>query len=147
MCIAVPTDLELLMINKRSINMKRVSATRSAEVKAMLDLLRELDKGGDGDLEGFNYYGIKHNLAMKNRINSYRAQKIANAIGKNISKSHLMKFSKDKDLMIVKDFTFKDEKKMSVNEFLDINIDALIKYYSVIKSFYINNALFELDNN
>lgn len=127
--------------------MRKVNAVRSAEVKAILDLLRELDTGGEGDLEGFKYYGIKDNLAMKNRINSYRAQKIANAIGKNISKSHLMKFSKDKDLMIIKDFTFKGEKKMSVNEFLDINIDALIKYYSVIKSFYINNALFELDNN
>ena len=134
-------------MSSRSENMRKVNAVRSAEVKALLDLLRELDKGGDGDLEGFKYYGIKQNQAMKGRINSYRAQKIANAIGKNISKSHLMKFSKDKALMTVKDFTFKDEKKMSVNEFLDINIDALIKYYSVIKSFYINNALFELDNN
>lgn len=134
-------------MSSRSENMRKVNAVRSAEVKAILDLLRELDTGGEGDLEGFKYYGIKDNLAMKNRINSYRAQKIANAIGKNISKSHLMKFSKDKDLMIIKDFTFKGEKKMSVNEFLDINIDALIKYYSVIKSFYINNALFELDNN
>lgn len=134
------------MINKRSINMKRVSATRSAEVKAMLDLLRELDNGTGGDFGGFDEFGFKYYMSMRGRINSYRAQKIANAIGKNISKSHLMKFSKDKDLMIVRDLTFKNEKKMSVNEFLDINIDALIKYYSVIKSFYINNALFELDN-
>ena len=133
-------------MSSRSENMRKVNAVRSAEVKAILDLLRELDTGGEGDLEGFKYYGIKQNQAMKGRINSYRAQKIANRLGKNISKSHLMKFSKDKDLMIVRDLTFKNEKKMSVNEFLDINIDALIKYYSVIKSFYINNALFELDN-
>lgn len=127
--------------------MKRVSATRSAEVKAMLNLLQDLDEGNEGDLEGFERYGIRDSYKMKGRINSYRAQKIANKIGKNISKTHLVKFSKDRDLLIKNDFADSNKNGLSINEFLDMNSDALIKYYSVIKSFYINNALLELDNN
>lgn len=126
--------------------MKRVVATRSAEVRAMLDLIRDLDKGKAGDLEGFEHYGIKDSYKIKGRINSYRAQKIANRIGKNISKSHLIKFSKDKHLLIINDFVYSDIDAMSIDDFLDINSDALIKYYSFLKSFYINNALLELDN-
>lgn len=133
-------------MNNRSKNMKRVSATRSAEVKAMLDLINDLDEGNEGDLEGFEHYSIRDSYKMKGRINSYRAQKIANKIGKNISKSHLIKFSKDKHLLIINDFADSNKDGLSIDEFLDINSNALIKYYSVLKSFYINNALSELDN-
>lgn len=126
--------------------MKRVSATRSAEVKAMLNLLQDLDEGNEGDLEGFESYGIRDSYKMKGRINSYRAQKIANKIGKNISKTHLVKFSKDNHLLIINDFVDSNKDGLSINEFLDINSDALVKYYSVLKSFYINNALLELNN-
>lgn len=126
--------------------MKRVSATRSAEVKAMLSLLYDLDEGNEGDLEGFESFGIKDSYKMKGRINSYRAQKIANKLGKNISKTHLIKFSKDKYLLIINDSIYNDKDSLSIDGFLDVNSDALIRYYSVIKSFYINNALLELDN-
>lgn len=127
--------------------MKRVVATRSAEVEAMLSLLHDLDEGNEGDLEGFESFGIRDSYKMRGRINSYRAQKIANRIGKNISKTHLVKFSKDRDLLIINDFADSNKDAMSINDFLDINSDALIKYYSVLKGFYINNALLELDNN
>lgn len=133
-------------MNNRSKNMKRVSVTRSAEVAAMLDLLRDLDKGSAGDLEGFKYYGIKDSYKMKNRINSYRAQKIANKIGKNISKSHLVKFSKDKNSLLESDLAYNNKERLSINDFLSMNSAALIKYYSVIKSLYINDALLKLDN-
>jgi hypothetical protein len=133
-------------MNNRSKNMKRVSATRSAEVKAMLSLLYDLDEGNEGDLEGFESFGIKDSYKMKGRINSYRAQKIANKLGKNISKTHLIKFSKDKYLLIINDSIYNDKDSLSIDGFLDVNSDALIRYYSVIKSFYINNALLELDN-
>ena len=133
-------------MNNRSRNMKRVSVTRSAEVAAMLDLLRDLDEGSAGDLEGFKYYGIKDSYKMKNRINSYRAQKIANKIGKNISKSHLVKFSKDKNLLLESDLAYNNKERLSINDFLNMNGAALIRYYSVIKSLYINDALLKLDN-
>ncbi|MFK3869380.1 hypothetical protein ACI2IV_13065, partial [Psychrobacter faecalis] len=70
----------LFKLNNRSKNIKRVTATRSAAVKAMLSLLRDLDTGNGGDLEGFEYYGIKDSYKMEGRINSYRAQKIANRL-------------------------------------------------------------------
>lgn len=126
--------------------MKRVVATRSAEVKAMLNLLQDLDEGNEGDLEGFESYGIRDSYKMKGRINSYRAQKVANKIGKNISKTHLVKFSKDSDLLIINDFADSNKNGLSIDEFLDINSDALIRYYSVIKRLYINDALLKLDN-
>jgi hypothetical protein len=136
----------LFKLNNRSKNIKRVTATRSAAVKAMLSLLRDLDTGNGGDLEGFEYYGIKDSYKMEGRINSYRAQKIANRLGKNISKKHLVDFSKDRDLLAKNDLAYSGKDSLNINEFLDINSDALIQYYLVIKSFYISNALSELDN-
>ncbi|MFK3869373.1 hypothetical protein ACI2IV_13030, partial [Psychrobacter faecalis] len=97
-------------------------------------------------LEGFEYYGIKDSYKMEGRINSYRAQKIANRLGKNISKKHLVDFSKDRDLLAKNDLAYSGKDSLNINEFLDINSDALIQYYLVIKSFYISNALSELDN-
>jgi hypothetical protein len=128
------------VVNKRSINMKRISATRSAEVKAMLDFLRDLDQGKDGDLGGFNSFGIKYNKAMRGRINSYRAQKIANFLGKNISKSHLVKFSKGRDLIAQNDSTDSNKKKLTVDEFIEINKDSIARYYRVLQSFYVNEV-------
>lgn len=134
-------------MNKRSENMKKVVATRSAEVKAMLDLITDLDQGKEGELDGFRSFGIKYNEAMKDRINSYRAKKIANYLGKNISKSHLVKFSKHNNLSASHDLTHNGKQRISIDEFLNINSDALAKYYSFIKSLYINDALLKLENN
>lgn len=115
--------------------MKRVSATRSAEVKAMLFLLSELDLGGLGDLN------VDRKRIMQHRINSYRAQKIAKSIGKNISKSHLIKFSKDKCQLAKNDLTESNEKKLTVDEFIDSNSAVLLECFTIIKEVYIKNEL------
>ena len=134
--------------------MKKVSATRSAEVKAMLALLRELDDGTGGDFGGFDEFGFKYHASMKGRINSYRAQKIALFLDKNISKSHLIQFSKDKQVLIERDklnvFNKSSEyiaiSNTTIKEFIDINKEALLEYWRYSRVFYINNALRELDN-
>lgn len=137
--------------------MKRVSVTRSAEVQAMLALLVELDNGTGGDFDGFSNFGIQYSGRMKGRINSYRAQKIAKYLGKNISKGHLVDlFSKKKRNLIEEDLSVyegnQSNKKMSVDEFIEMNGRGLLLYWEYSKGFYINNALKaldkrELDNN
>lgn len=131
-------------MNNRAKNMRRVSATRTAEVQAMLALLAELDNGTGGDFDGFSKFGIKYSQQMKGRINSYRAQKIAKYLGKNISKGHLIDlFSKKKITPIEEDLSV----YMSVDEFIEMNGKGLLLYWQYSKGFYINNALRELDKN
>lgn len=132
----------------RSENMKLVNKIRSAEVTAMLDLLRELDNGTGGDFGGFIQFGMSNHYDMEGRINSYRAQKIAKYLGKNISKSHLIRFSKDKDILIERDLSVYKRNnisinRISVNEFIDIDGKGLLLYWQYSKGFYINNALIE----
>ena len=122
--------------------MRRVSATRSAEVQAMLALLLELDNGTGGDFDGFSKFGIQYSGQMKGRINSYRAQKIAKYLGKNISKGHLV------DLFAKKKKNLEGNQaneKMSVDEFIEMNGRGLSLYWQYSKGFYINKALRELD--
>ena len=116
-------------------NMKRISATRSAEVKAMLFLLTELDLGDGADL------GIDRCRVMQYRINSYRAQKIAKFLGKNISKSHLVKFSKDRKRLAQNDLTDTNEKKLTVDEFIEANSTNLVKQFNLIKEIFVDEAL------
>lgn len=133
--------------------MKRVSVTRSAEVQAMLALLLELDNGTGGDFDGFSKFGIQYSGQMQGRINSYRAQKIAKYLGKNISKGHLVDlFAKKKRTLIGEDLSVYSNKKMSVDEFIEMNGRGLLLYWQYSKGVYINNALKaldkgELDNN
>lgn len=143
-------------MNNRAINMKRVSVTRSAEVQAMLALLVELDNGTGGDFDGFSKFGIQYSGQMQGRINSYRAQKIAKYLGKNISKGHLVDlFAKKKRNLIGEDLSDEgnqSNKKMSVDEFITMNGRGLSLYWQYSKGVYINNALKaldkeELDNN
>ena len=142
-------------MSSRSENMRKVNAVRSAEVKAMLDLLKELDNGTGGDFGGFDEFGFKYYASMRGRINSYRAQKIAVFLDKNISKSHLIQFSKDKHVLIEKDklkvFNKSGEyvaiSNTTIKEFIDINKESLLEYWRYSRVFYINNALRELDNN
>jgi len=122
--------------------MKRVSVTRSAEVQAMLALLLELDNGTGGDFDGFSKFGIQYSGQMQGRINSYRAQKIAKYLGKNISKGHLV------DLFAKKKRNLEgnqSNKKMSVDEFIEMNGRGLLLYWQYSKGVYINNALKALD--
>lgn len=136
-------------MNNRAINMKRVSVTRSAEVQAMLALLVELDNGTDGDFDGFSKFGIQYSGQMQGRINSYRAQKIAKYLGKNISKGHLVDlFAKKKRNLIGEDLSDEgnqSNKKMSVDEFITMNGRGLLLYWQYSKGFYIANALRELN--
>lgn len=135
-------------MNNRAINMKRVSVTRSAEVQAMLALLTELDNGTDGDFDGFEKFGIQYSQQMRGRINSYRAQKIAKYLGKNISKGHLVDlFAKKKRTLIEEDLSVYEgnHKKMSVDEFITMNGRGLLLYWQYSKGVYINNALKALD--
>ena len=128
--------------------MKRVSVTRSAEVQAMLALLTELDNGTDGDFDGFEKFGIQYSQQMRGRINSYRAQKIAKYLGKNISKGHLVDlFAKKKRTLIEEDLSVYEgnHKKMSVDEFITMNGRGLLLYWQYSKGVYINNALKALD--
>lgn len=110
----------------------------------MLALLAELDNGTGGDFDGFSKFGIKYSGQMQGRINSYRAQKIAKYLGKNISKGHLIDlFSKKKITPIEEDLSV----YMSVDEFIEMNGKGLLLYWQYSKGFYINNALRELDKN
>lgn len=125
----------------RSENMKKLNKIRSAEVVAMLDLLVDLDKGNGGDIGGFDSFGITDYKLMRGRINSYRAMKIANHLGKNINKNRLLEFKKDKDLLRINDLAdSSNNKKVSIDEFLKENSDALNLYYSILKNSYLNNA-------
>lgn len=138
----------LFGMNNRSKNMKRVNATRSAEVQAMLALLLELNNGTGGDFDGFAKFGIQYSGQMRGRINSYRAQKIAKYLGKNISKGHLVDlFAKKKRTLIEEDLSVYEgnHKKMSVDEFITMNGRGLLLYWQYSKGFYIANALRELD--
>ena len=129
--------------------MRRVSATRTAEVQAMLALLTELDNGTGGDFDGFTKFGIQYSGQMQGRINSYRAQKIAKYLGKNISKGHLVDlFAKKKRTPIEEDLSVYvkgNHKKMSVDEFITMNGRGLLLYWQYSKGVYINNALKALD--
>lgn len=134
----------------RSIHIKKVNIAKTAEVEAMLKLLDELDNGSGGDFGGFEDFGIIGFRMMEGRINSYRAQKIAKYLGKNISKSHLVKFSKDRETLSKKDLRDIIEKgepnKITVNGFIDMNKESLLAYWQYSKGFYINSALLELDS-
>lgn len=79
-------------MNNRSTNMKKVNAVRSAKTTAMIGFLMALETG-DGDYGGFRDFKIK--TMSVGQLNSYRAKKIANYFGENISKKHLSIFSKD----------------------------------------------------
>ncbi len=117
----------------RSTNMKRVNKIRSAEVDAMLDLLRELDSGTYGDYGGFDSFGIESSEKLKGEINSYRAERLAKLLGKNISKTQLVKFAKNVNhnySMSSKDF----------NEFINLNLDSFKNYWNFSKNVYMNNA-------
>ena len=81
-------------MNKRSENMSKVNSLRSQVTKAMIDLLDELEEGTGGDYHGFDEWDIKRSIIIKGQLNSYRAQKIAQFLGRTISKQKLLKYAK-----------------------------------------------------
>ena len=83
-------------MNKRSDNMKKVNSLRSDVTFAMLYLLDDLENGTGGDYYGFTEWDIKDHQELKGQLNSYRAQKIAQFLGRTISKQKLLKYAKPK---------------------------------------------------
>ena len=108
-------------MNKRSENIKKVNTLRSEVTTAMLYLLDELEDGTGGDYDGFNSWGIKDTYKLKGQLNSYRAQKIAQFLGKTISKQRLLKYAKPKGYI----YTLSNQ---DIAQWLKDNQQALLKY-------------------
>lgn len=110
-------------MSKRSENMSRVNDLRSKVTRAMVSLLDELEEGTGGDYDGFTEWDIKNHQELKGQLNSYRAQKIAQFLGRTISKQKLLKYAKPKGYEY--SLTNKD-----ISNWLESNKDALLKYSS-----------------
>lgn len=81
-------------MDKRKLHMQRYNALRSARVNAMLEMLNAIDHGAP-ELEVLT--GKDDNYILEDQLNSYRAMKIAQYFGVNVSKGKLTRFSKPKD--------------------------------------------------
>lgn len=110
-------------MSKRAENMSRVNDLRSKVTSAMISLLDELEEGTGGDYDGFTEWDIKDHQELKGQLNSYRAQKIAQFLGRTISKQKLLKYAKPKGYEY--SLTNKD-----ISNWLESNKDALLKYSS-----------------
>lgn len=110
-------------MSKRAENMSRVNDLRSKVTRAMISLLDELEEGTGGDYDGFTEWDIKNDQELKGQLNSYRAQKIAQFLGRTISKQKLLKYAKPKGYEY--SLTNKD-----ISNWLESNKDALLKYSS-----------------
>ena len=117
-------------MNKRSENMKKVNYLRSQKTMAIIDLSDELEEGTGGDYEGFGAWDIYNYQGLKGQLNTYRAQKIAQFLGKNISKQKLSKYSKPKDY--VYSMTNKD-----IAKWLEDNKEGLLSYSNFNMQFMI----------
>ncbi len=109
------------IMNKRSENMSKVNSLRSQVTKAMIDLLDELEEGTGGDYHGFDEWDIKRSIIIKGQLNSYRAQKIAQFLGRTISKQKLLKYAKPEEYMY--SLTNQD-----ITNWLEDNKVGLLKY-------------------
>lgn len=81
-------------MDKRKRHMQRYNAIRSARVEAMLKMLNAIDYGAP-ELEYLT--GREDNYILEDQLNSYRAMKIAQYFGVNVSKGKLTRFSKPKE--------------------------------------------------
>lgn len=108
-------------MNKRSENMKKVNTLRSKVITAMLYLLDELEDGTGGDYYGFEAWGVKEAYQLKGQLNSYRAQKISQSLGRTISKQRLLKYAKPKGYV----YTLSNQ---DITQWLKDNQEALLKY-------------------
>lgn len=123
-------------MSKRAENMSRVNDLRSKVTRAMISLLDELEEGTGGDYYGFTEWDIKNDQELKGQLNSYRAQKIAQFLGRTISKQKLLKYAKPKGYEY--SLTNKD-----ISNWLESNKDALLKYSSFNIAVMTNGQRFE----
>lgn len=103
--------------------MSKVNDLRSRVTLAMIALLDELEDGTGGDYFGFTHWDIKNHQELKGQLNSYRAQKIAQFLGKTISKQKLSKYSKPKGY----EYSLTNQ---DINHWLESNKDTLLDYSS-----------------
>lgn len=103
--------------------MRRVNGLRSNVTSAMIALLDELEDGTGGDYYGFTHWNIKNHRELKGQLNSYRAQKIAQFLGRTISKQKLLKYSKSKGY----EYSLTNQ---DISHWLESNKDALLEYSS-----------------
>ena len=108
-------------MNKRSEYMKKVNTLRSEITTAMIYLLDELEEGTGGDYDGFDSWDIKEADKLKGQLNSYRAQKIAQFLGRTISKQKLLKYAKPKGYV----YSLSNQE---ITQWLKDNQHALLKY-------------------
>ncbi|MBB3107958.1 hypothetical protein FHS24_002494 [Psychrobacter luti] len=108
-------------MNKRSENMNKVNTLRSEVTRAIIDLLDELEEGTGGDYHGFDEWYIKESIIIKGQLNSYRAQKIAQFLGRTISKQKLLKYAKPKG------YTY-SLTNQDITRWLEANKVGLLKY-------------------
>lgn len=101
--------------------MSKVNSLRSQVTSAIIDLLDELEEGTGGDYDGFDYWDIKKSIIIKGQLNSYRAQKIAQFLGRTISKQKLLKYAKPKG------YTY-SLTNQDITHWLEANKVGLLKY-------------------
>lgn len=106
-------------MNKRKRHMQRYNALRSARVEAMLEMLNAIDHGAP-ELEVLT--GKEDNYILENELNSYRAMKVAQYFGVNVSKGKLTRFSKPKN------HHYKLTAKLLM-EYIEENYDAFRNYW------------------
>lgn len=87
----------------------------------MIYLLDELEEGTGGDYDGFDSWDIKEADKLKGQLNSYRAQKIAQFLGRTISKQKLLKYAKPKGYV----YSLSNQE---ITQWLKDNQHALLKY-------------------
>lgn len=108
-------------MNKRSENMRKLNTLRSKVTTAMIYLLDELEDGTGGDYFGFDTWGVKEAYQLKGQLNSYRAQKISQFLGRTISKQKLLKYAKPKGYVYALS-------NQDITQWLEDNRESLIKY-------------------
>ena len=87
-------------MNRRSENMRKVNTLRSEVTTAMIYLLDELEDGTGGDYDGFDSWDIKEAHKLEGQLNSYRAQKIAQFLGRTISKQRHIEICQTQELCL-----------------------------------------------
>lgn len=108
-------------MSKRSENMKKVNTVRSEVTRAIIDLLDELEEDRGGDFDGFDHWDIKKAYRLKGQLNSYRAQKIAQFLGRTINKQKLLKYAKPKGY----EYSLTNQ---DITNWLEDNKDGLLRY-------------------
>ena len=105
-------------MDKRRKNMQQYNALRSARVEGMINMINAIDYG----CNELNVLGVYDGYRLERQINSYRAMKIAQYFGVNVSKSKLTRFSKSKDHHY--DFSTSE-----LIDYISENYDAFLNYW------------------